>query len=62
MSAAHRLAADADEYTVHREPREEGGQRWNRCRDCDRELLVRFGGFDALEHADSCRYAAAGRR
>lgn len=43
-------------YTVHREPPEQGGGRYAKCRGCGREILP-VGRFKYLTHPDDCPHA-----
>lgn len=43
-------------YTTHIESPDQGGLRYERCRDCQRECIVAHGGFDGIIHADDCRF------
>lgn len=46
-------------YSEHREPEEQGGNRYVRCEGCDRELLEVLGGRENLAHRDGCPVAEA---
>jgi len=45
---------DTDDYSHHVESEKVGGEKYVRCEDCGRELLVKLGGKDDLLHKDGC--------
>ena len=46
--------ADTPDYTEHVESVEQGAEPFIRCEGCGRELLVAYGGREALPHVDGC--------
>lgn len=43
-------------YSTHIEPEDQGGEEYEKCRDCEHELLSKLGGFDQLTHSLDCRH------
>ena len=44
----------AEPYTVHVEPRSQGGNQYLRCRDCKREVIG--DDFSRLHHKPECKH------
>ena len=50
---AEEIWIDERRFTVHIEPREQGGKEYARCSGCDREILSEIG-VEKLSHPADC--------